>query len=39
MFRLDFSLVWIGLIWFGLFPRLKKIAAKIPTWKNIRGKT
>ena len=38
MLRLGFCLVWLGLIWFGLFPCLQKIAGKIPAGKNSRGK-
>ena len=34
MARLGFSLVWLGLLWFGLNPRLKKMAGKILAGKK-----
>ena len=38
MARLGFSLVSLGLLRFGLFPCLKKLAGKLMTGKNSRGK-
>ena len=38
MARLDFSLVWLFFLWFGLFSCLKKLTVKEPVGKNSRGK-
>ena len=35
---LDFSLVWLGLVWFGLFTCLEKMAEKFRRGKNLAGK-
>ena len=37
MARLGFSLVWLGLFWFGLLPCLKKTAEKIAAEKRPSG--
>ena len=34
MAKLGFSLVWLCLLWFGLFPCFKKNAGKTPAGKN-----